>query len=145
MQKAVIFDIDGTLADNSARQGILEKDKRAWNKFFEGMGDDTPNKELVSLYKLIAESKQYTMIIATGRPDQYKKLTEQWLIWNDIEYQHLYMRTTGDYRPDAIVKEEMLLEIQKKYTVAFVVDDRNSVVDMWRKHGILCLQCADTN
>lgn len=144
MKECVIFDIDGTLADNSARQEILIKDKRAWNKFFEAMGDDKPNEQLVVLYKLITESKQYTMIIVTGRPKQYKEMTEQWLFWNEIAYEYIYMRTTGDYRPDAIVKEEILLEIQKEYKVAFVVDDRNSVVSMWRKHGILCLQCADT-
>ena len=58
-------------------------------------------------------------------------------------YKKLVMRKTGDYRKDSIVKREMFEEhIEGKYNVLFVLDDRNQVVDMWRKElGLTCLQC----
>lgn len=141
MQQAVIFDIDGTLADNTHRQQFLKSNKYAWKQFFDAMEDDLPNSPIVSFYQVLQESKKYKMLIVTGRPDNYQKLTEQWLIWNNIIYDELYMRKASDTREDSIIKEEILFEIQKKYSIIFVVDDRTSVVNMWRKHGIICLQC----
>jgi hypothetical protein len=35
----------------------------------------------------------------------------------------------------------MLAGIDKR-KVLFVVEDRNRVVEMWRKEGLVCLQCA---
>ena len=42
MTKAVIFDIDGTLADCSHRLHHVTGDKRDWNKFFAEMSEDPP-------------------------------------------------------------------------------------------------------
>lgn len=33
--------------------------------------------------------------------------------------------------------------IKDKYDVLFAIDDRSSVVDMWRDLGLVCLQCAE--
>ncbi len=35
--------------------------------------------------------------------------------------------------------------IAPHYDVTFVVDDRKSVVDMWRSCGLVTLQCAEGN
>lgn len=54
------------------------------------------------------------------------------------------MRPAGDYRPDQIVKRELYeAHIAGQYDVLFCVDDRNSVVAMWRELGLTCLQCAE--
>lgn len=140
--KTVLFDIDGTLADISHRRPILEKDPRAWGAFFAIMGDDTPNKAVVDLYNLIWASKQHECIIVTGRPNDYRKITEQWFIWNHIPFDRLIMRPKNDNRADHIIKEEMLNTlIAEGKEIAFVVDDRQSVVDMWRRNGLTCFQC----
>ncbi len=55
----------------------------------------------------------------------------------------LFMKRCDDEREDALVKKEIYLEhIKNSYEVVFVVDDRSSVVKMWRSLGIICLQCA---
>ena len=70
------------------------------------------------------------------------KFTEQWLFWNDIPFSELLMRKKSDFRSDHIVKEELLIQIRDRWgDIAFAVDDRQQVVDMWRRNGITCLQC----
>lgn len=52
------------------------------------------------------------------------------------------MRAAGDYRKDAVIKKEMFdTQIEGKYFVEFVLDDRNQVVDLWRKDlNLPCFQ-----
>lgn len=145
MPKAVIFDIDGTLANNDERQKILKDNVHNWQNFFNEMGNDTVNKAISEIYDIIKKTKKYKMLIVTGRPETYRKITEQWLIWNRIEYDNLYMRSENDCRSDVDVKREILQKIREQYDVSFVFDDRTSVVKMWREEGLVCFQCFDHN
>lgn len=52
------------------------------------------------------------------------------------------MRSANDARSDDIVKHEIAQQIAKDWYIYAVFDDRNRVVDMWRKAGIRCLQVA---
>lgn len=142
----VIFDIDGTLADNTHRQHLVADGQMSWEKFFQQMGEDTPVVPIIDLCKTLTASKQYEVLLFTGRPERYRKLTEQWLTWNGVPDLPLEMRNDGDTRPDSEVKQDMLKALLSKGAeIAFVVDDRQSVVDMWRKNGVICLQCAPHN
>ena len=52
------------------------------------------------------------------------------------------MRGDKDSRPDSEVKQDILKQLKDEgKEILFVVDDRQSVVDMWRTSGITCLQC----
>ena len=52
------------------------------------------------------------------------------------------MREDKDSRPDSEVKQDILRRLQGQCKkILFVVDDRQSVVDMWRANGVTCLQC----
>lgn len=54
------------------------------------------------------------------------------------------MRPAGDQRDDRIVKEEIYRrEIEGKYNVRFILDDRDKVVRRWRELGLPCFQVAD--
>ena len=56
------------------------------------------------------------------------------------------MRPRFDCRKDDIVKEIILeFEILPRYKPHFVLDDRQQVVDMWRKRGLTVLQCDEGN
>lgn len=142
--KVVLFDIDGTLANIDHRRPILEKDPHNWKDFFTAIGDDIPNQEIVDLYKIVCASNHYECIIVSGRPEQYRQVTEQWLTWNHISFYRLMLRPENDQRPDHVIKEEILSKLNDEgKKISFVVDDRQSVVDMWRRNGIVCLQCAE--
>ena len=139
-----LFDIDGTLADISHRRYLVECSEPNWKQFFALMGDDKPNEPIVSLYRTIWASTNYECVLVSGRPEKYRELTEQWLFWNDIPFTKLIMRPNNDNRPDSVVKEQVLKSLlADNKQIAFVVDDRKSVVDMWRSNGVICLQCDD--
>jgi uncharacterized HAD superfamily protein len=135
---SIIVDIDGTIADNTHRQHFLETEPKNWEQFFlESHGDllIEPVAEIVR-----ALEKQYCILIVTGRSERYRELTKLWLKKYDIEYSKLYMRAEGEYRLDHEIKEEILIEIRKTYNPILAIDDRQSVVDMWRRNGLICLQ-----
>ena len=140
--KVVLFDMDGTLADIRHRRTFLDQSTADWKAFNAAMGDDTPNVPIVSLYTSLWDSGSYELIIVTGRNERYRKLTEQWLSWNEIPFGRMLMRADDDSRADHIIKEEILDQLLGEgKTILFTVDDRQQVVDMWRRRGITCLQC----
>ncbi len=144
MNATVLFDIDGTLADIQHRRHFVSGDKSDWKSFNSRMGDDTPNWPVVSLYQTLWESQKYNLILISGRREESRKATETWLIWNSIPFDRLLMRPLGDFRSDVEVKQDILNQLlDEGLEISFVVDDRDSVVEMWRSNGITCLQCAE--
>lgn len=140
--KTILFDIDGTLADIEHRRGYLDQDKPDWKSFNAEMGGDTPNAPVVALYKSLWMSDAYELILVTGRNERSRSLTEKWLTWNEIPFDQILMRPDNDSRADHIIKEEILNRLlAMNKVIEFVVDDRQQVVDMWRRNGITCLQC----
>lgn len=142
-RKAVIFDIDGTLADNSHRQSWVQQRPKDWDKYNATMHMDMPVHRVISLLKMFVMAG-HKALLCTGRNEIYRPVTIHWLKVNKIPFDHLYMRRDNDRRPDHIVKEEMLGNIWEfGFLPEYVVDDRSSVVAMWRRNGLICLQCAD--
>lgn len=141
----VIFDIDGTLANNEHRQHFLEKNPKDWDGFFEAMVKDKPVEPICNLLSALWLS--CNLVICTGRPEKYRQKTLTWLNQYVLRPHYratLLMRPDGDYRPDHEVKKEMLDKLRAEgHDIWFVVDDRKSVVDMWRTNGVTCLQCAE--
>jgi hypothetical protein len=156
----MIVDLDGTLCNIDHRLHHVRNDnkkKRRWDLFFKEVPGDSVNEWC----KLLINRAHYNpVILCSGRPDSTRKDTEAWLMKHgfakelyvkengekviDRRYRHLFMRHRTDHRQDSIVKEIILeFEIKTRYNVWMAVDDRKQVVDMWRKHGITCLQCAE--
>lgn len=130
---AIIVDIDGTLAHMNGR----------------GPYDyDLVHTDLVDESVRYVVNQMFptnTIIVLSGRSDDCLDVTEAWLRENDVRYDEIYMRKTGDYRPDWIVKNELFqAHIAGRFRIRFVLDDRNQVVDLWRrKLGLPTWQVAD--
>lgn len=138
-RKVVIVDMDGTLADVSHRLHHLHGPKKSWKRFFAGMDEDPPSQIVVNWVKNL--SPEYEVVIVTGRPENYRANTEEWLKRHDIQYSDIIMRRSGDRRPDYVVKKELLDKVGKD-RIAFVIDDRPSVCEMWRNCGLRVFQVA---
>jgi len=133
----ICFDIDGTLADVSHRVHYWRQKPKNWNMFKSEMVNDDPIEQIVTIAREMAFTG-HQIILCSGRSDDTRDWTEQWLTAQGIEWSKLYMRATNDYRSDDIVKKELLdqivVDFGKKPDIVF--DDRPRVVKMWRENGV---------
>lgn len=131
LPKAVIFDIDGTLAHMHGKRGPFD-----WHNV--GVDDlDEIVKEALDMYRLAG----YVIIVMSGRDGVCEPETRQWLFKHNIQFDHLFMRKPGDQRNDGIVKEELFFDnVDGKFNVTVCFDDRDRVVAKWRAMGIKCFQ-----
>lgn len=128
----IIFDIDGTLAEKGDRNPYdwtkVDQDNRinfVWeiNRFIKA-GD-----------KYMDAIEDTDIIICTGRSEEAKELTLEWLHYKVIYYDKIYFRDENDYRPDWIVKQEMWEKINKTHNIISMFDDRLQVVRRARALG----------
>lgn len=123
---AVIYDIDGTLS-------LLKN--REYDDFHLVHRDDY--NEVVGETIAFHRSKGRKIIILTGRSDEYRKETEDWLDLYGVEYDELHMRESEDRRRDKLVKREIYNnQIKPQHKVLCVYDDRISVIKEWNDLGL---------
>lgn len=153
---AVVCDLDGTLCDVEHRRHHVRPEpgsgkKKNWMAFMDGIKDDGLNQWCADI--LESFSREHMIVYCSGRGREQEVATRDWLNYHDVlrfenaygqKYDaELFMRMAGDSRRDDIVKEIILdFEILTRYTPYFMIDDRQQVVDMWRRRGFTCLQCA---
>ena len=131
MKKAIICDIDGTLADMGKRSPFA----------FHKVDQDTVKHATAEAVRVFSAAG-YAIILFSGREDSSRDMTVMWLNRNTIPFDHLSMSRTGDRRKDSVVKRELYENvIVGKYEVLLVLDDRDQVVRMWRNDlGLACFQ-----
>lgn len=140
--KAIIVDLDGTLCDVEHRVHHVRSRPKNWSAFNQAMEQDRPYFWCIELIAAM-KARGYKIYFVTGRDENFRKMTTDWLKQHNVDYDELYMRINQDFREDSEVKEEIYVnKIEKNSQVLFVVDDRMSVVERWRKLGLTCLQCA---
>ena len=129
---AWVVDIDGTLALRGHRSPY------DWRSVLS----DLPNLPVITAVRALANYEQVDAIImVSGREERARALTQDWLESQRIPFDELFMRRNGDYRPDEVVKEEIFLsQIEPRFSVQGVIEDRRRVVAMWRRLGLVCFQ-----
>lgn len=145
--KVVICDIDGTIADTSHRTHFVKKpegEKKDWKGFFEAMDQD-PVRENVRTMLIDYYNKGFTIVFMSGRPDNYKERTLAWLEKNKLTFAFtLMMRRAYDKREDTEVKKQMLnTYFTDKKNIHVVIDDRPSVIRMWKEEGLDVIDVGD--
>ncbi len=129
----VLVDLDGTLAIKG------ERSPYDWHR----VGEDAPNQPVVELVSgLVALGEN--VIVLSGRDGECRAESQAWLDANVSSGLPLIMRTPGDQRRDDVVKLELFNEyIRDRFNVKYVIDDRQRVVDMWRRVlGLTVMQVA---
>lgn len=140
MRKTVIFDLDGTLADLTHRLPYIKGEQKNWDAFHLACVNDAPILPIIMVHNALFAL--HRVLIVSGRNDTVQKQTERWLYDNGIMFHDLIMRPEGDYTPDDELKEVWLRtgKLGPIGDILCVFDDRQRVVDMWRKNGLTCLQ-----
>src|SRR3990167_11253968 len=146
--KIAIVDIDGTLANMKHRKHFLDTHPKDYQNFYGCVRHDTPHPRVINAVQHLHQTG-HTIIILSGRPAHMSGtpdinvgfLTDEWLNKHNVPNDHLFMRRSGDYRPDNVVKAELfsLLENKagmKREAVKIVLDDRERVCEVWRMLGL---------
>ena len=164
MQKTIIFDLDGTLANIDSRRDISMKPngKLDWDVFAAPnsiLALDKPNAPVIKMAQMF-KADGFKIVIFSGRNDRGFDATVQWLDDFKVTFELLVMRpdkfkdkswpiadgnpATPDMRfmPDEILKKVMLDTFVDINDVFLVVDDRDKVVKMWRDLGLNTFQVA---
>jgi hypothetical protein len=136
--KAFMVDIDGTLAHMRDYRGPFE-----WHN----VGLDDLDDTIAMIVRILGSTNfaldmnHLHVIVMSGRDESCREQTEEWLELHEIVYDELFMRPEKDMRPDNIVKAELFdTYVRDNYDVQFVLDDRDQVVEMWRRMGLKTLQ-----
>ena len=132
LPNAVICDLDGTLALHN---------RSPYD--YDSIPTDTLNRYVSNaLHQMTRDGAM--PIFVSGRPDSHREQTMRWLTSHGWVGMPLYMRLTGDDRPDTQVKQEIYNSyIKGRYNVMLVLDDRDRVVQMWRDLGLTVFQVAE--
>jgi len=141
-----IFDIDGTLADISHRLHFIQKKPADWRGFFSACTDDEPIPEVIQVAKALGGIAH--IMLLSGRSDEVRSQTLDWLDELSIPCTALYMREHGDHREDSVVKGEMIDDLRKQWPnehIMGIFEDRKQVVDMYRAKGLRVFQVAEGN
>ena len=148
IKTTVIFDLDGTLALVDKRREIAKKPngKIDFDIFYDPqyIELDEPNSFVIELAKMYKRDG-YEIVIVSGRSDRTKEVTERWLEKYGILYDRMIMRKRKNFTPDNELKERWLEKYLDRDDIRVVVDDRQRVVDMWRRNGLNVFQVANGN
>jgi predicted kinase len=133
---AVLVAIDGTAALMGGRSPYDET----------RVHEDLPNTSVITAVRAM-HAAGHAIVFCSGRTETSRPATEAWLGTHvGVPYAGLYMRAAGDQRKDSIVKRELFdTYIREVWNVAFVLDDRQSVVAMWRALGLTAFAVAEGN
>lgn len=139
--KAIIFDVDGTLCDVSSIRHLVDRTdpnfsgKREFDRFHSESINCPPHQRVLDAWHQ-AKADGHFCIVATGRTEKHREVTAQWLDIHGLTTTWQAHRPDGDFRPDVLVKHEMLIEIRRHFDVLEVWDDNPHVIEMWREEGL---------
>lgn len=129
----VIFDLDGTLANNEHRVHLLPKpgegDKVAhWTAFNKACIGDSLIQPVATLYRLLVQCTE--LYIVTGRAEDARSETKEWLQNHSLyNYGALYMRPVTDHRGSKLYKFDTFTAIGLE-AGDIVVEDDPHVIEM---------------
>ena len=146
LSEIICLDLDGTVADGRARLHYIKNPPKDWHNFFMESADDPPYQIIVDMINDEVKNGNI-IVVTTARPYKYYNVSKDWLDKNKIPYNLIFMRKDGDFRPDYIVKEEMISEIHqilgRKPTRAY--DDKDEVINMFLANGLEVIDAKKFN
>lgn len=125
LTEVYICDIDGTISALGDRE-IYDGSKVHLDTLIE------PTSHIIKTLN----KHSAPVIFLTGRSEEHRDVTEQWLKNQGFEVNGLYMRRNRDFRPDNIVKYETIKQFEGQVNILGVFDDRPQVIRMWQAIGL---------
>lgn len=135
LPKCVIVDIDGTLALATSRHPYDTT---------QYLSDELEHRLARLVNDLVTSYEPYQIVIVTGRDEAHRNTLEEWLEREHVRWDEIYMRPRGDIRRHNMVKLDLFnAYLRDRFNVIAAFDDRDRVVRLWRRLGLLTLQAAE--
>ncbi len=140
--RVVVVDIDGVVADTSARQHLLDgPGRRNWDAFFAAAGTDRALTAVPALLDTLDAA--LAVVLVSGRPEWLVDTTIDWLARHGVRWDALVVRMPGDRTAASRFKVSVLRALGAAgLSVVLAVDDDARVVEAYRRAGIPTLQPA---
>ncbi|MGH3459056.1 hypothetical protein [Aeromicrobium sp.] len=136
MTDAVIADLDGTLCDVSGILHHIEGEDRDFAAFHAASADCPPRDDVAAAVRA-AYTAGKAVLVVTSREFVWRDLSLDWLVAHEIPNDELVMRIVGDYRPDHVVKAEMLDQLEADgWSVSEAWEDSADIIELWESRGI---------
>lgn len=137
--KAVIWDLDGTLSDDTARAHFVDVERgraRDWHSYFDAIDTDPPIAASMEVLRAM-HGAGLRILFLTGRPDYTRPKTERWLRANGLtDYDALIMRPEGERRPAGYFKADVVDRLRGEYELVCAFEDRIDVAEHLRATGV---------
>lgn len=135
-RRCFLIDLDGTLCKNISGRSYYDMEK---------VDLDQPLPLISFLIDCINESGQYycDIVLLTGRTEDGRTKTEQWLKDNGLDFKALFMREVGDKRPDYEFKQEVIFQrILPNWEILGAIDNSMRCCEMYYNLGIDVLKAG---
>lgn len=147
----ILFDLDGTIADDAHRVHLIKKTKRGtapWKKYNALCFADTPIRPVALLLNLLRWHTRCA--IWSARCESTRETTVDWLsrhvfingpgsaTWNNpqaLGHVPLRLRAVDDHRSSIALKSEWA-ESWNGEPIELVFEDHAEIAAMWRARGI---------
>lgn len=135
-RSAVIVDLDGTLCNVSTILHFVEGEEKDFHAFHAASAGCPPDDHVAAAVRTAHDAGEGILVV-TGREFIWRDLTLDWLRDHDLPYDELVMRISGDYRPDHVIKAEMLDDLLARgWAVADAWEDQDDIAELWESRGI---------
>jgi len=134
--KAVIVDVDGTLADVRAiRHHVAHKPKN-FDAFHAASAHVPANQQAID-FVTRHHAAGFVIIVVTARLQTWFDVTRTWLDAHvPVPFDGPFHRPDGDFRPDVQVKRDIHRYLSRHYDIRGAVDDNPNVIALWDELGI---------
>lgn len=143
IRDTIVIDLDGTLADCTARQHLVMGRHRDYAAFQARLHEDPVHEWCARL--MVAFRHTAVIVLVSARPKECHEATFAWLKDRGLRnaFHALYLlRPAGDSTPSLELKRAWLRAYGPE-RVLFAVDDDQRNARMFRAEGVVCLLCAD--
>lgn len=134
LPEAVIADMDGTIVDVRGIRHLING-PGSFHAFHMASVNCPVNQWVVDELRAHAALGR-AILITTAREARYRHVSAWSLALNTVPSDAMYMRPNSDFRPDEVIKAEILAKIRLRYRPVHAYDDRPEPCALWMRERI---------
>ena len=130
MADVLLMDLDGTLCDGAAGLHLGDHDYHHY-----ATTDAPARPEMLAVIR-DAAGRGIETVVVTGRYARWQPAAELWLWRVRVHPLEFHSRSDSDWRPNRVVKSEILADIRTRHNVVAAYDDDPRNLEVFRAAGI---------